>query len=56
MYCADIEKSYTHAYLSMRLPASEVSADYYTYPPRIVSLSMLTITYMQAMALHIQRG
>ena len=33
--------------------ASEVSADYYTRPPGIVSLVMLTITYIQAMALHI---
>ena len=34
----------------MRLFASEVSADYYTRPPGIVSLITLTITYMQAMA------
>ena len=33
---------------------SEVSADYYTQPHGIVSLSMLTITFIQAMALHIQ--
>ena len=37
----------------MWLFASEVSADYYTHHPRIVSLVMLTITYIQAMALHI---
>ena len=32
----------------MQLFASEVSADYYTHPPGIVSLLMLT-TYIQAM-------
>ena len=37
----------------MWLFASEVSADYYTCPPGIVSRLMLTITYKQAMALHI---
>ena len=35
------------------LLASEVSADYYTLPLGIVSLSMLAITYIQTMALHI---
>ena len=33
---------------------SEVSADYYTHPPGIVSLVMFAITYIQAMALLIQ--
>ena len=37
----------------MQLLASEVSADYYTRPPGIVSLLILTITFIQAMALHI---
>ena len=36
-------------YLAMQLLASEVSADYYTCPSGIVSLLMLTITYIQAM-------
>ena len=31
------------------------AADYYTRPPGIVSLVMLTITYIQAMAIHIHR-
>ena len=30
--------------LSMQVPASEVSTDYYTHRPEIVSLLMLTIT------------
>ena len=37
----------------MQLLASEVRADHYTWSPRIVSLSMLTITYIQVMALFI---
>ena len=41
-----------HIHLFMQLLASEVSAEYYTHPPWIVSLLMLTITYMHAMALH----
>ena len=50
---------YTHAYMSMQLLASEVSAgqvsaDYYTRPIGIVSHLILTITYIQAMALHIK--
>ena len=36
----------------MQFLNSEVTADYYTRPPGIVSLLMLTITYTQA-ALHI---
>ena len=40
----------THAHLSMQLLASEVSADYYTCPPEIISLLMLTIIYIQAIA------
>ena len=39
----------------MQLLASEVSTDYYTHPPGIVSLVLLTITHIQAMALHIHR-
>ena len=31
----------------------QVSIDYYTRPPRIVSLLILTVIYIQAMALHI---
>ena len=37
---------YTHAHLFMWCFASEVSADYYTHPFGIVSLLMLTITYV----------
>ena len=37
----------------MQLFASEISTDYYTCPPAIVSLLMFTITYIRAMALHI---
>ena len=37
----------------MQLLTSAVSADYYTRPPGIVSLLLLTITYTQAMALQI---
>ena len=37
----------------MQLPTSKVSVDYDTNPPGIVSLVMLTITYIQAMALYI---
>ena len=37
----------------MQLVTSEVNADYYTHHPGIVSLFMLIITYIQAMALHI---
>ena len=37
-----------------QLLALEVSADYYTHPPGIVSFLMLTITYMQPMAIHMQ--
>ena len=33
--------------LLMQLFAREVSADYYTRPPRILSLLILTITYRQ---------
>ena len=38
---------YSHAYLSMQLLSWEwdVSAAYYTCPPRIVSLLILTVTY-----------
>ena len=36
----------------MRLLASEVSADHYTHPPEIESLVMLTVTYIQTIALH----
>ena len=36
----------------MQLLVSEVSEDYYTRLLGIDSLLMLTITYMQAMALH----
>ena len=32
----------------MQLLALKVSADYYSHPPRIVSLLILTITYMRA--------
>ena len=35
----------------MQLHAAEVSADHYTYPIGIVSLVMLTITYIEEMAL-----
>ena len=41
----------THAYLSTQLLASEFSADYYTDLPEMVSLLLLTITYIQAVAL-----
>ena len=41
--------------MSMQFPTSEVSADYYTHPPGIVNLLMPTVTYMQAMALHIHK-
>ena len=44
---------YVHTYLSMQLLTSEVSAEYNTHPPGIVSLLMLTITYIEAMVLHI---
>ena len=37
----------------MQLRTSEVSSDYYSRPPGIVSLLMLTITYEQAMALQL---
>ena len=37
----------------MQLLASEVSEDYYTRLPGILNLLMLTITYIQAMILHI---
>ena len=38
----------------MRLLATEASADYYyTHPCGIVSILILTITYIQAVALHI---
>ena len=37
----------THAHLSMQLLASEVIAEYYTRPPRILSFVMLTIAYSQ---------
>ena len=40
----------------MWLFASEVSTYYYTCPPGIVSLLMLTIIYIQAMPLHITQG
>ena len=39
----------------MWLLASKVSADYYTRPPAIVSILMLTISYIQAMTLYIHR-
>ena len=39
----------------MQLLASEVSADYYTHPPGIVSLLMLTITYRQWPYIYIHR-
>ena len=45
----------TIAYLSIQLFASEVSADYYIRPVGIVSLVILTITYIQVMAIHIYR-
>ena len=45
---------YSHSYLSMQLLVSEVRTDYYTCPPPgIVSFVMLTITYIQAVDLHI---
>ena len=44
---------YIHTHLCVWLLASEVSADYYTCTPGIVSLLLLTITYMLAMALHL---
>ena len=37
----------------MKLLASEVSADYDSCPPGSVSLPMLTMTYIEAIALHI---
>ena len=37
----------------MQLLASEISGDYYSHPPGIVSLLMLTSTYIQAMTLRI---
>ena len=43
----------THAYLCVWLLTSEVSADYYSHPPGIVSLVMLTITFTQTIASHI---
>ena len=39
----------------MQLLASKVSADYETRPPGIVNLLMLTIAYIQAMAIHINK-
>ena len=48
-HVGSLSHQYTHAYLSMQLLASEVSADYYTRPPGVVSLLMLTVTYIQAM-------
>ena len=36
----------------MQLLVPEASADYYTRPPGSISLLMLRITYIQAMALH----
>ena len=41
--------------LSMQLPPCEVSVDYYSCPPRIVSLLMLTIIYIQSIAFNIHR-
>ena len=41
-------------YPRMQLLASEFSADYYTLPCGIVSLLLLTISYIQAMTLHTQ--
>ena len=38
---------------SLQLLASEVSADYYTHPPGIVILLILTLAYIQAMVLHL---
>ena len=38
----------------MQLLASEVGANYYTNPPAIVSLLILSITYIQAATLHTQ--
>ena len=51
-HCITMAPWYHHAYLPMRFLAWEVSADHYTQPPGIVSLLMLTITYIQAVALH----
>ena len=42
-----------HTCLYMQLLASEVSGDYNTLPPGIISLFMFTNKYIQAMALHI---
>ena len=39
--------------MSMQFLAWEVSADYYTRPPGIVSLLILTITYKQSSHIHI---
>ena len=45
---------YPHnTHLSMQFLALKVSGDYYTYPPGIVHILMLTITYIQVIALHI---
>ena len=45
---------YTHTHLCVQLLASEVSADYYTGPPKECKFVMLTIIYIQAMALHVR--
>ena len=37
----------------MQLLTLQISADYYIHPPGIISLLMLTITYIQATPLHV---